>query len=249
MIGLLLLAAAAVADPLAGAQVPHGVAANPHIQVARYDPAGVVGLTGHLGFQTTIQFEDGERIENVAIGDAAAWQITPSKRADSLFLKPLAHARMTNMTVITDRRTYNFMLSVAAPKASVARAPWLLRFAVPAPPVAVRASAPVPAPIGPEGRNVHYTTTGSAGIMPTRVFDDGAKTYFAWAPEAPIPAIFAVNPDGSESVVDATMREGFSVVEQTAGRFVLRLGDSKATVESTPGVERRVATKEARAHD
>ena len=241
MIGTLILAAAwATANPLAGAQVPHGIAGDPHIQVARYDPAGVVGLTGFLGFQTTIQFERDERIENVAIGDATAWQITPSKRADALFVKPLARARVTNMTVITSRRTYNFALAVAGATASSVRAPWLLRFAMPAPKLDSPALPLTPMPIGPDGKNVYYTAVGDDAILPARVFDDGAKTYFAWGPQAAVPAIFAVNPDGSESVVNASMREGYSVVEQTAGRFVLRLGESKVTVESTPGVDKRV---------
>ncbi len=36
-----------------------------------------------------IEFGHGERIENVAVGDSSAWQVTPNKRANLLFLKPL----------------------------------------------------------------------------------------------------------------------------------------------------------------
>jgi type IV secretion system protein VirB9 len=245
MIAAALLAAIATAGPLAGAQMPKGIAGDPHIQVARFEEAGAIGLMGFLGFQTTVQFEDGERIENVAIGDATSWQITPSKRADTLFVKPLGRGPVTNMTVITDRRTYSFALAVAGPKVSSAWAPWVLRFEIPHPKLVYDTTPPPPPPpISAEGKNVDYTAAGSGGILPARVFDDGVKTYFAWGPQAPVPAIFAVNPDGSESVVNFNMREGYSVIDQTAGRFVLRLGESKVLVTSSPGIEKRLPKKE-----
>src|SRR5205085_7069271 len=64
----------------------------------------------------TIRFSEDEHIENVAIGDSTKWQVTPNKRANLLFVKPLADRAVTNMTVVTDRRTYLFDL-VASPTA------------------------------------------------------------------------------------------------------------------------------------
>ena len=67
-------------------------------------------FSASAGIQSTIEFAADERIENVAVGDSSAWQITPNRRASLLFVKPLtAHSR-TNMTVVTDRRTYMFDL-------------------------------------------------------------------------------------------------------------------------------------------
>ena len=75
-----------------------------------YDAGKVVRIEGKTKVQATIQFAEDERIENVAIGDSEAWQVTPNKRANLLFVKPLAPAASTNMTVVTDRRTYLFDL-------------------------------------------------------------------------------------------------------------------------------------------
>ena len=75
-----------------------------------YSPDEVVRIEGKLNVQVTIKFDPDEHIENVAIGDSDAWQVTPNKRANLLFVKPLAPTAVTNMTVVTDRRSYFFYL-------------------------------------------------------------------------------------------------------------------------------------------
>src|SRR5690606_39723970 len=74
----------------------------------------LVKIEGRANVQATIRFGEGEHIENVAIGDSTVWQVTPNRRANLLFIKPLADRATTNMTVVTDRHTYLFDL-VASP--------------------------------------------------------------------------------------------------------------------------------------
>ena len=81
-----------------------------------YSPDEVVRIEGKPNVQATIRFAEDEHIENVAIGDSQAWQVTPNKRANLLFVKPMAERAATNMTVVTDRHTYLFDL-VASPAA------------------------------------------------------------------------------------------------------------------------------------
>jgi len=73
----------------------------------------VVSVKGHYGFQTTIKFDDKERIENISIGDSEAWQVVPNKAKNMLFVKPILEKATTNMTVVTDKRLYNFELTSA----------------------------------------------------------------------------------------------------------------------------------------
>ena len=54
---------------------------------------GRVRIEGRPNVQATIDFGEDEHIENVAIGDSSAWQVTPNKRANLLFVKPLRQAR------------------------------------------------------------------------------------------------------------------------------------------------------------
>ena len=53
----------------------------------------IVQILGKAGIQSTIEFAADERIENVAVGDSSAWQITPNRRASLLFVKPLSAAQ------------------------------------------------------------------------------------------------------------------------------------------------------------
>ena len=58
-----------------------------------------------------LEFEPGEKIETVSIGDALGWQVTPNRKADVLFVKPVLKST-TNLTVLTDLRRYAFELRV-----------------------------------------------------------------------------------------------------------------------------------------
>jgi type IV secretion system protein VirB9 len=92
-------------------------AEDPRLVEQQYDPNAVVRIEGTPSVQATIRFGDDEHIENVAIGDSNAWQVTPNKRANLLFVKPLAPRAATNMTVVTSGHTYFFDL-VSSPKAA-----------------------------------------------------------------------------------------------------------------------------------
>lgn len=71
-----------------------------------YNPNEVYLLVLHFGFQSHIEFAKNEEIQNIILGDAYAWKITPL--ANRLFIKPLEKDIRTNMTIITNKRTYEF---------------------------------------------------------------------------------------------------------------------------------------------
>ena len=60
--------------------------------------------------------------------------------------------------------------------------------------------------------------------LPTTVFDDGAKTYFSFDDQTDYPAIFAVDDDGKEAVVNVSYRDNYLVVDRLAAAFILRRG-------------------------
>ena len=107
------LAAALLASTIAAAPAR---AEDPRLVERLYNADEVVKIEGRTNVQATIRFAEDEHIENVAIGDSQAWQVTPNKRANLLFVKPLTERASTNMTVVTDRHTYLFDL-VASPAA------------------------------------------------------------------------------------------------------------------------------------
>jgi type IV secretion system protein VirB9 len=220
-----------VTPALAG-QTPRPGATDPRIRTVDYDPDQVILLRGYFGYQMMLEFGPEERIENVSIGDALGWQVTPNRRANLLFLKPVASDADTNMTVVTTRRRYTFELSARKPTAarSTERA-YVIRFLYPPDPtpVLVEAAAPTPPP-PPERRNTAYTYTGSRAALPSLVFDDGQFTYFQWPESASTPALFVLSANGTESLANFNVREGYVVVEQLAPRFLLRNGADVTTV-------------------
>lgn len=71
-----------------------------------YSPNEVYLLVLHFGFQSSIEFGKNEAIETITLGDSYAWKITPL--GNRLFIKPMERDIRTNMTVITNRQTYQF---------------------------------------------------------------------------------------------------------------------------------------------
>ena len=204
-----------------------------HVQTVFWDPDQVIKITGAPGWQITVEFAPDERIENVAIGDALAWQVVPNKRARNLFLKPLLKSAATNMTVITDRRRYIFSLDTGPRRAST---PWVVRFKYPPPPVVL--SAEIVVEQQPVAENSNYANAGDAGLLPARIWDDGRMTYFEFDEGVAIPAIFMGKPGKDEALVNSTMRGRTVIVQQLAAIFTLREGKRVATVRRSDGIEK-----------
>jgi type IV secretion system protein VirB9 len=76
------------------------------IKTYNYSEDEIFLIVVHQGFQSNIEFSSGEEIETLSVGDSYAWKITPIGRR--LFIKPLEENIRTNMTIITNKHTYNF---------------------------------------------------------------------------------------------------------------------------------------------
>lgn len=197
-----------------------------------FDEARVVSIAGKPGFQSTIEFGAGEHIENVAVGDSAAWQVTPNRRANLLFVKAMAEESRSNMTVVTDLHTYMFDL-VAGKSGAVT---YVLRFtypsaAEPGRPVEAKAQRisaalrePAPEPV------TTWLGKGAAALMPRRSFDDGRALYLAWDKGVDLPAILVPGPDESEGAVNYTVKGGYVVIDSLPERVVLRRGEASAVL-------------------
>jgi type IV secretion system protein VirB9 len=90
--------------------IPNGSFYDSRVRVINYNRMDVVKLSTFYGVSTHVQFSDDETIKDVAVGDDQAWNIVP--RGNHLFIKPKAKKADTNVTVVTDKRVYNFALVV-----------------------------------------------------------------------------------------------------------------------------------------
>lgn len=208
-IGLALALMAAL--PVAAQTQPEPGTGDPRIQTVTYDPDQVIRLQGAPGYQINIEFAPDEQIENVAIGDSGAWQATANRRGDHLFVKPIQAGVTTNMTVVTTVRVYLFELTPAFDNV-----PFTLRFRYPS----TEAAAEETAAPQESGR---YRMSGSRTLWPRRISDDGIHTYIDFPAESALPAIYAVDARGRETLVNGGMRDGLFVIDSVQPRLVFRI--------------------------
>lgn len=210
-----------------------------------YDEFKVVRVEGRVTVQASIMFGEDEVIENVAIGDSATWQVTPNKRANILFVKPLEARASTNLTVITSKRTYLFDL-VANPNAKPL---YLMRFDYPDEPeeevqmaaapnsLEAQAASDPYAVVDPTDLNFAWNASGDPELLPENTYDDGTATFLTWPNGKDVPAILITNSAGVEGPVNFTVRGDTIVVDGVPRSITLRSGEDSAQLVNT-GPER-----------
>jgi type IV secretion system protein VirB9 len=220
---VLLATLTALAAPAAAQVEPPVAAGDPRIQTVAYNADQVVLLQGAPGYLITVEFGADEQIENVAVGDSGAWQVTPNRRGDYLFVKPV-QAISTNMTVVTSARTYLFELTpLYGPSPQM---PYTVRFSYP---VDQAESIADEAP----SREVQgsYRLSGEQALRPSRIADDGRHTYIEWPRDRTLPAVYAIDPEGRESLVNGAMRDDLFVIDAVASNLVFRIDQHVARAE------------------
>jgi type IV secretion system protein VirB9 len=180
------------------------------VRTLTYDETQVVPIQAASNYQVTLLFA-GEQITNVAIGDVEGWEATLNGQGDALFLKPLRSGGTTNMTVITDARHYAFELS-ARPNLSP-DTPFTIRFTS----GAFETGSATPG----LGR---YRLSGSQVLRPVSIDDDGRRTFILWSPTQPLPAVFAQNRSGEQTLLQGQVRNGRYVIDGVHETLVFRAG-------------------------
>ncbi len=204
-------------------------AIDSRIRVITYSPDDVIKFTGYYGYQTSMEFGKDETIESISMGVSTGWQLVPS--GNKLFLKPVEEDATTNMTLITNKRTYFFELY--ADEAQDIRDPNLVfnvRFLYPEETAdggdikTYSTSSESDLELAND-LNLNYTISGSDDIAPIKIFDDGKFTYFEFKHKnTEIPAIYSVSSDLRESIVNYHKSGKYIVVEKIYKKFALRLG-------------------------
>lgn len=73
-----------------------------------YNENEVYNITIFYGYQTSIEFAKNEEVVTISMGDSYAWKL--NSIGHRLFIKPLEDDMHTNMTIITNKRAYQFDL-------------------------------------------------------------------------------------------------------------------------------------------
>jgi type IV secretion system protein VirB9 len=215
---------------------PQPGAGDPHLQSVAYDASRIVELEAAPGYQLTVELSPDEQVQNVAVGDGAAWQVSVNHSGDHLFIKPTAPVE-TNMTVITTVRVYNFdLVPVSAPMPDT---PYTVRFTYPE----ITTAAPAGeryVDVSPLRRaQSRYRISGDRTLRPDSVSNDGIHTYISWSSDKPIPAIYAIGSTGQEMLTNGRMRDDVYVVDGVPGELVFRIDERIAQAVRLPPKKKR----------
>lgn len=218
------------------------------VRVVDYNPADVVKINTFYGVSTHIQFGKGESINDVAVGDQAAWEI--SDRGSNLFVKPKATKADTNVTVVTSKRVYQFAF-VVEPRNTRDTAAWRdqnlvysLSFRYPDEEAAKLQSQAQAGEVKKrlddiKGRltgakahdeNRDYWVSGSEDVSPTAARDDGRFIYLTFGNNRDMPAVYSTDAVGNEALVGTSVEGRDVVVPRMVRKLVLRKGNAVACV-------------------
>lgn len=226
--------------PLAtGAVMPTRTTFDHHIQTVRYNPDDVVTVHVSPGSATLIQLQQGEALSGGAaglgLGDPEAWDIAVKEQ--NIWLRPKAEEPDTNISMVTNRRTYVLQLKSSNTPA------WLVRFDYPAPPTDPFGRHPLPSTSATPCMttthiNRQFAARGDTAIWPVEVWSDGRFTCMRFAGNRDLPTVTRVlpshdNPErGVEALPNTQMKDDVLVIHSTDSYYRLRLGDLVAGIKT-----------------
>jgi type IV secretion system protein VirB9 len=177
---------------------------------------------------TDIQFQAGEKITNVDIGDSVRWSVSPAMSGSGAgvmvhaIVKPLMPNISTNLAVNTDKRTYhlelvaqegNYMPYVTFAYPQEERQQWETFLSQQR---QERAETLDIDARDPTELNFNYKIQGKSAWRPSRVFDDGVKTYIEMpdamrSTEAPV---FMTVRNKKQQIVNYRVHGKFYIVDR-----------------------------------
>lgn len=223
------------------------------IRTVTYNEMDTIKVDGVVGIATHIQVAPSERYVTHAFGEEGGWAF--SNVENNYFIRPMAANSNTNLTIITDRRVYHFLLNYidsytieenGKEVEQFIEVPWTMRAST----VGVRFEYPfedqeeqhqererqrIQEALNERDTraavNLRYRMSqdeDSRDIQPLNAWDDYTHTYFKFPRNAALPTIFAINSSGEETLVNATIEgehNNVMVIQQVAREWRIRYGD------------------------
>lgn len=217
--------------------------ADKRIRSEIYNQERVYPVYAKVGNAVLIQLEADEHLNSEAsalgIGYGEAW--TMGVRGNNIIFKPKAEQPVTNMLVVTNKRTYAFDLKMANAKHP---ATYILRFDYPDSHhkrqtalqakqerafAALRQTGAIHTdmPI-----NQDYYGRGNKSLAPTAMWDNGRFTYLQFNNGRDMPAIYRIEQDGSETLLNTHIENDTVVIHEVNKQLILRLGKAVLLIEN-----------------
>jgi len=194
---------------------------NPRIQSVAWRDGETIALTALPDTALTVMLESSETIERAVLSGNQLWDVSISPEDNSFQVKPMVNAAPATLRVETNARRYQFALEAGQSLQSA----YLVKLEygpVQDEPAAFPAQEIT-------DLNWSYRLRGDRAVRPVLVRDNGARTVIEYAPDQPLPAVFAIGATGDEEVVDGHMRGEQFVIDRVHERLVFRIDKEKAT--------------------
>jgi type IV secretion system protein VirB9 len=232
----LLLAPALCAGQVSAGETPRAGALDSRVRVVNYNEWQVYSIQTSMRSVLSIEISPDETIRNVAIGDTLSWEVAPT--GNILFVKQREEAKPTN-AILTSvlpsgaLRTYQFEFAGETGDPTMVK----VKFVYPAAEAEKKraaeekahqsnAAADIARNAFSGTPNYRYSITGTAAFAPADAWDNGQVTAFRFAGQTEIPAIYAVDGESEERVVQVAMQGDVAVVGTVAPAWRMRIGSA-----------------------
>ncbi len=189
-----------------------------------------------------IVLDKNEQVLDASAGDTLRWQVkvsyggNPEAYTPIVLVKPFFGGLTTNLSIITNKRDYNIILTSVDHGEYSPRIGFFYpqdgveRISVPAPPVSKERGVSHGLKI--EDVEFNYVVTGDKRLVwyPVNVFDDGHKVYIRMSEkvnDSQLPAFMALGSDGKPEVVNYRYRKPFFMIDNLFDEGVLLAGGNK----------------------
>lgn len=227
-----------------GAAVSFSALADNRIRTETYSKERVYPIYSQVGKAVLIQLEDDEQLKGessaLGMGDSEAW--TVGVRGNNIIFKPKAEKPVTNMIVVSNKRTYAFDLKIAGGKYEPT---YIMRFRYPdtarkqqqaerdkqnkALQILFGSST---LRLPESGNNTLYYGQGDKKLAPTAMWDNGRFTYLRFNNGRDMPSAYRVEQDGTETLLNTHIEDDTVVIHEVNEKIILRLGRSVLLLEN-----------------
>lgn len=236
MIGCLRVCVAAMAvamlasGPAAAELLPKAGPNDSRIRFVTYSDNEVIVINASYGASTMVMFQEDEKIETLSAGDMLAWNIETNNRGNVLFVKPIEKDTQANLNVLTNKRSYVLLLK--ADFRPLKNQTYKVSFRYPddeydaslLAEAKERASQPNRQNFNAANANSAYGYKGSSANKPLAIFDDGVKTFFKFRSDSEVPAIYVLDAERNEALINFRREGQYIVVDKVAAQWTLRNG-------------------------
>lgn len=210
-----------------------------------YSPEIIFRIYSLPTTHTHIELGEDEGLKETPVaGDTVQWRISGGPR--NLYVKPVRDGIQTSLTVVTNKRTYQFQLISSKKEKKLYQK---VSFDYPDRAAEIRlmqdiATAKINAEkarlddqiiseVRPEQLDFNFDIDGDTSFKPTAAYTDGTFTFLRLPNTQDCPVVFLIDENDKPSLINYRVKTNMIIVERLAKKLLLKLGDKETTVRYT----------------